>query len=110
MGIAEIFAIITLLSPIAVQALRLLSAKIDNEKTSKVLRDAANAVSFAEELAAANPKLVKDGEAKLDQAVRALQQRNPKIPIAEARTIVQGILPQMGLGASIKKKLQLNKR
>lgn len=104
MGIAEIVALIVTVGPIVAQILRLISAKIENEKDAKLFRDAAKAVEFAEELAAANPELVKGGKDKLDQALRAFQQKNPKISITEAKTILQATLPQLGLGAAAKKR------
>ena len=104
MGIAEIIALVSVLSPVVVQVLRLLSAKIENEKTQKIFQDAATAVTFAEELANANPELVKGGKEKLDQAVRAFQARNPKIPVEQAKVAIQAALPHLGIGATAKKK------
>jgi hypothetical protein len=102
-GIPEIIAIASLAAPVLVQLLRLLNAKIANEKASAVMSAAEQAVLFVEEVAAANPDLVQKGSGKLTAAAGELMKKYPKLSDPEAKALIRSTLPKLGLGAAAKK-------
>ncbi len=104
MSIGTVIALITVLSPVVVQLLRLINANITNAKTKAILDSAEKAVSIVEEstaaVAASNPEMAAKGREKLDAAVRIFMQDHPKIPVVEAQQILRSVLPRLGLGAT----------